>query len=85
MISRLRGKLERKEDDRLLVAVAGIVYEVNIPCCYENEEPPKNPHYNADTTPWPVSSAVKGGADAKMTSGCQPSASGRLLHLSRLP
>ncbi|HEY7170593.1 MAG TPA: c-type cytochrome [Vicinamibacterales bacterium] len=31
-------------------------------CCYENQEPPKNPHYNAETIAWPVSSGLKGGA-----------------------
>jgi len=31
-------------------------------CCYELDEPPKSPHYKADTTPWPVPSALRGGA-----------------------
>ena len=31
-------------------------------CCYENDNPPKNPHYVAETSPWPVSNALKGGA-----------------------
>jgi streptogramin lyase/mono/diheme cytochrome c family protein len=31
-------------------------------CCYENVDPPKNPHYKADTTAWPVSTTLKGGA-----------------------
>ena len=31
-------------------------------CCYENDDPPKNPHYRAETHPWPVSNAIKGGA-----------------------
>jgi streptogramin lyase len=31
-------------------------------CCYENDNPPKNPHYVADTKSWPVTSSVKGGA-----------------------
>ncbi|MBU2102426.1 MAG: Holliday junction branch migration protein RuvA [Candidatus Omnitrophota bacterium] len=31
MISRLRGKLLKKEEDKVLVEVGGIVYEVNIP------------------------------------------------------
>ena len=35
-------------------------------CCYENQEPPKNPHYNADTTPWPVSTGLKGGARGRV-------------------
>ena len=30
-------------------------------CCYENQEPPKSPHYNADTTAWPVSNTLRGG------------------------
>ena len=31
-------------------------------CCYETDQAPKSPHYNADTTPWPVSTTLKGGA-----------------------
>src|SRR5437773_6446639 len=42
--------------------VADLVSYLKSPtCCYENDEPPKNPHYNADTTPWPVSTTLKGG------------------------
>jgi mono/diheme cytochrome c family protein/streptogramin lyase len=35
-------------------------------CCYENSEPPRNPHYVADTKPWPVPSSVKGGARGRV-------------------
>lgn len=43
--------------------VADLVAYLKSPsCCYENDEPPKNPHYNADTTPWPAASTLKGGA-----------------------
>ena len=43
--------------------VADLVSYLKSPtCCYENDEPPKNPHYNAATTPWPVSTTLKGGA-----------------------
>jgi streptogramin lyase/mono/diheme cytochrome c family protein len=30
-------------------------------CCYDNQDPPNNPHYNADTVRWPVPTALKGG------------------------
>ena len=43
-------------------------------CCYDNQEPPKNPHYNADTTRWSVSTTLKGGA-----SGVVRAANGSLL------
>jgi len=39
-----------------------ISYLKSATCCYETDQAPKSPHYNADTTPWPVSTAVKGGA-----------------------
>jgi streptogramin lyase/mono/diheme cytochrome c family protein len=39
-----------------------IAYVKSPTCCYENDEPPRNPHYNAETTPWPVSMSLKGGA-----------------------
>lgn len=43
--------------------VADLVAYLKSPtCCYENQEPPRNPHYNAETTPWPVTSTLKGGA-----------------------
>ena len=40
-------------------------------CCYENQEPPQNPHYKAETHPWPVSTGLKGGARGavRMTNG----------------
>jgi streptogramin lyase/mono/diheme cytochrome c family protein len=47
--------------------VADLVSYLKTPtCCYENDEPPKNPHYNADTTPWPVSNTLKGGARGRI-------------------
>jgi mono/diheme cytochrome c family protein len=43
--------------------VADLVSYLRSPtCCYENQEPPKSPHYQAETHRWPVSSALKGGA-----------------------
>ena len=36
-----------------------ISYLKSATCCYETDQAPKSPHYNADTTPWPVSTAVK--------------------------
>jgi streptogramin lyase len=43
--------------------VADLIGYLHSPtCCYENDEPPKNPHYQAETRPWPVSGALKGGA-----------------------
>ena len=43
--------------------VADLVsYLLGPTCCYENQDPPANPHYRAETNPWPVSMAVKGGA-----------------------
>ena len=45
--------------------VADLVsYLLGPTCCYENQDPPANPHYRAETNPWPVSMAVKGGAVA---------------------
>ena len=43
--------------------VADLISYLRSPkCCYELDEPPKSPHYKAETTPWPVSSALRGGA-----------------------
>ena len=43
--------------------VADLVSYLRSPkCCYELDEPPKSPHYKAETTPWPVSDALRGGA-----------------------
>ena len=43
--------------------VADLIAYLRSPkCCYELDEPPKSPHYKAEITPWPVSSALKGGA-----------------------
>lgn len=43
--------------------VADLVgYLLSPACCYELDEPPKNPHYVADTKRWPVSTSLKGGA-----------------------
>ena len=42
--------------------VADLVTYLQDPsCCYELLEPPYNPHYKAETDPWPVTSEVKGG------------------------
>jgi streptogramin lyase/mono/diheme cytochrome c family protein len=30
-------------------------------CCYDNQNPPKSPHYKAETTPWSVPTTLKGG------------------------
>jgi len=52
--------------------VADLVSYLRSPtCCYENQEPPQNPHYQAETHPWPVSTALKGGARGavRMTNG----------------
>ena len=38
-----------------------IAYLKTPTCCYENQDPPRNPHYNADTTAWPVSTTLSGG------------------------
>src|SRR5262249_28260600 len=35
-------------------------------CCYENQEPPKNPHYNAETSAWRVPTGLKGGARGRV-------------------
>jgi len=43
--------------------VADLISYLRSPtCCYENDEPPKNPHYRAEMHRWPVSTALKGGA-----------------------
>ena len=43
--------------------VADLVSYLRSPtCCYENQDPPQNPHYKAETHAWPVSAAVTGGA-----------------------
>lgn len=43
--------------------VADLVTYLQDPsCCYELLEPPYNPHYRAETDPWPVTAEVKGGA-----------------------
>jgi streptogramin lyase/mono/diheme cytochrome c family protein len=47
--------------------VSDLVAYLNTPgCCYENQEPPRNPHYNAETTAWPVSTGLKGGARGRV-------------------
>lgn len=38
-----------------------IAYLKSSKCCYDNQDPPKNPHYNADTTRWSAPTTVKGG------------------------
>ena len=43
-------------------------------CCFENDNPPKNPNYQAEAHRWPVSNALKGGARGNVRE-----ASGRLL------
>ena len=43
--------------------VADLISYLKSPaCCYETDAAPKSPHYKADTTPWPVSTTLKGGA-----------------------
>jgi virginiamycin B lyase len=39
-----------------------VSYLLSPSCCYELDEPPKSPHYKAETHRWPVSTALKGGA-----------------------
>ena len=42
--------------------IADVISYLRSPmCCYENDDPPKNPHYKAETQRWPVSSVLKGG------------------------
>ncbi len=36
-------------------------------CCVEGEDPPKNPLYRAEEHPWPVQSALHGGATGRVT------------------
>jgi streptogramin lyase/mono/diheme cytochrome c family protein len=55
--------------------VADLISYMRSPtCCYENEEPPKSPHYKAETHPWPVSNSLRGGAR-----GAVKTASGSML------
>ena len=54
--------------------VADLVGYLKSPgCCYENDEPPKSPHYNADTMSWPTATTLKGGVrGAVRMAGGQP-------------
>jgi streptogramin lyase/mono/diheme cytochrome c family protein len=55
--------------------VADLVAYLKTPtCCYQLQDPPKNPRYNADKVQWPVQSALKGG-----TRGTVRAADGRRL------
>ena len=55
--------------------IADLLAYLNSPtCCYDNQEPPKNPHYNADTVRWPAPTTLKGGPR-----GVVRAANGRLL------
>ena len=38
-----------------------IAYLKSSRCCYDNQDPPKNPHYKAETTRWSAPTTLKGG------------------------
>jgi len=38
-----------------------VAYLKSSTCCYDNQKPPKNPHYKAETAAWPVPTTLKGG------------------------
>src|SRR5262249_8141315 len=47
--------------------IADVVsYLKSATCCYETDAAPKNPHYNAAATAWPVSTTLKGGARGRV-------------------
>ena len=59
-----RSPVDRKqtETDLTDADVADLVAYLKTPtCCYQLQDPPKNPRYNADKVQWPVQSALKGG------------------------